>query len=65
MNGRKRRVKSWLIKLNNDIAGYQKCFDFNLITKTDIGEKYYNDIVWKLNDLRVELDEIIFELESW
>lgn len=64
MNGRKSKVKSWMQNIHKDINDIQDIFNFNLITAEDIGEHNYNNIINKLDDTIILIEDVLFELDS-
>ena len=50
--------------IHKDINDIQDIFNFNLITAKDIGEHNYNNIINKLDDTIILIEDVLFELDS-
>ena len=64
MTGRKRKVKTWMEDIYNNVERLQDIFNHNLITPTDVGQSNFFDMVNKFEDVLVTIEDILFELDG-
>ena len=64
MNGRGRKVKSWLQDVYQDVGRIQDIFNHNLIASEDIGHINYLNIVNRFEDVLVTIEDVLFELDN-
>ena len=64
MNGRNNKIKSWLQIIYNDINITKDIFTTDMITSDDIGDDNYVNIINKLNDVSICIEDILFLLEN-
>lgn len=58
------KVSSWLLEISNNLNWIYGVFEQNLISETDIGDEYHQQIISHLHDLNVIIDDTIFNLEN-
>lgn len=58
------RVSKWLVEISDELNKIYSYFDSNLISKEDIGESYYKQIMHQLLDANITIDDILYRLEN-
>lgn len=58
------RISKWLAEISDELNKIYSYFDSNLISKEDIGESYYKQIMHQLLDANITIDDILYRLEN-
>lgn len=58
------RISKWLAEISDELNKMYSYFDSNLISKEDIGESYYKQIMHQLLDANITIDDILYRLEN-
>ena len=58
------RISKWLAEISDELNKIYSYFDSNLISKEDIGESYYRQIMHQLLDANITIDDILYCLED-
>lgn len=58
------RISKWLAEISDELNKIYSYFDSNLISKEDIGESYYRQIMHQLLDANITIDDILYCLEN-
>ena len=58
------RISKWLAEISDELNRIYSYFDNNLISKEDIGESYYRQIMHQLLDANITIDDILYCLEN-
>lgn len=58
------RISKWLTEISDELNRIYSYFDSNLISKEDIGESYYRQIMHQLLDANITIDDILYRLEN-
>lgn len=58
------RISKWLAEISDELNKMYSYFDSNLISKEDIGESYYKQIMHQLLDTNITIDDILYRLEN-
>lgn len=58
------RISKWLAEISDELNKIYSYFDSNLISKEDIGESYYRQIMHQLLDANITIDDILYHLEN-
>ena len=58
------RISKWLAEISDELNKIYSYFDSNLISKEDIGESYYRQIMHQLLDANITIDDILYYLEN-
>ena len=58
------RTSKWLAEISDELNKIYSYFDSNLISKEDIGESYYRQIMHQLLDVNITIDDILYRLEN-
>ena len=58
------RISKWLTEISDELNKIYSYFDSNLISKEDIGENYYRQIMHQLLDANITIDDILYRLEN-
>lgn len=57
------RISKWLAEISDELNRIYSYFDSNLISKEDIGESYYRQIMHQLLDANITIDDILYCLD--
>ena len=58
------RISKWLTEISDELNRIYSYFDSNLISKEDIGESYYRQIMHQLLNANITIDDILYCLEN-
>jgi hypothetical protein len=58
------RISKWLAEISDELNKIYSYFDSNLISKEDIGESYYRQIMHQLLDANITIDDILYRFEN-
>lgn len=58
------RISKWLAEISDELNRIYSYFDNNLISKEDIGESYYRQIMHQLLNANITIDDILYCLEN-
>jgi hypothetical protein len=58
------RISKWLTEISDELNRIYSYFDNNLISKEDIGESYYRQIMHQLLNANITIDDILYYLEN-
>lgn len=58
------RISKWLAEISDELNRIYSYFDSNLISKEDIGESYYRQIMHQLLNANITIDDILYCLEN-
>lgn len=58
------KISKWLAEISDELNRIYSYFDSNLISKEDIGESYYRQIMHQLLNANITIDDILYCLEN-